>query len=108
MHKMLSISLKIQPLSNVSEREEWESSTREYEPFKVPREALPNRAWSIYTLLHVTSRYVKNAYLADCSRCPHGLSAFEFQQKKMRSQLLSEVPVGPGGLSARTPRTIRG
>jgi hypothetical protein len=28
----------MQPLSQVSEREERESSTREYEPFKVPRE----------------------------------------------------------------------
>jgi hypothetical protein len=65
----------MQPLSQVCEREEWESSAREYEPFKVPREALPTRAWSIYTpfpLLAVmskmrTSRTVRNA-LADCPR----------------------------------------
>jgi hypothetical protein len=37
----------MQPLSQVSEREERESSIREYEPFKVPREALPTQAWSI-------------------------------------------------------------
>jgi hypothetical protein len=65
----------MKPLSQVSEREERESSTREYRPFKVPREALQPRAWSIYypfPLLAVmgktrTSRTVRDA-LADC---PH-------------------------------------
>jgi hypothetical protein len=85
----------------------------EYEPFKVPRAALPTRAWSIYTPLPITSRYVKNAYHADYPRWPHGLSAMASRTLrvwiptvKMRSQLLSELLVGSGGLSARTPRTV--
>jgi hypothetical protein len=32
----------MQPLSNVSEREEWESSTREYEPFQSAKREPPN------------------------------------------------------------------
>jgi hypothetical protein len=65
---MLSISPKMQPLSKVSEREEGESSTMEYEPFKVPREALPARAWSIYT--------PPSRYWSLCQkRVPRGLSA---------------------------------
>jgi hypothetical protein len=84
----------MQPLSQVSEREERESSTSEYEPFKVPREALPTRAWSIY---NPPSRYKPL-----CEKCvPCGLSAMPSRivrvwipTVKTRSQRLSKVPVG--------------
>jgi hypothetical protein len=45
--KMLSISERCN-LRKASEREERESSTIANKPFKVPREALPSRAWGIY------------------------------------------------------------
>jgi hypothetical protein len=103
---MLSISPKMQPLSNVSEREDWKISTREYEPFKVPREALPTWAWSIYT--------PPFCYQLLCQkRVPRGLSAMPSRTVrvwiptvKTWSQRLSELPIAPGGLSARTPRTV--
>jgi hypothetical protein len=63
---MLSISPKMQPLSNVSEREERESSTKEYESSKC-QERLSQLEHGVYILLHpVTSRYVKNRHLTDC------------------------------------------
>jgi hypothetical protein len=56
----------MQPLSQVSEIEERESSTTEYEPFKVPKETLQPGHGVFILPLPVTSRYVKNVYLADC------------------------------------------
>jgi hypothetical protein len=78
----------MQPLSQVSEREERESSTREYISFKVPREPLQPWAWSIYTPL---SRG-KNAK-STAVRRPLGRV---------------DCPPGPRGLSTWAPRTVRG
>jgi hypothetical protein len=104
----------MQPLSQVSEREERESSTREYRPFKVPRR-LSNPGLGVYILpLPVTSRYGQNAYLADCPRCPRELSAFEFQRSKREVNGWqgwplgrADRPPGPRGPSAWAPRTVR-
>jgi hypothetical protein len=64
----------MQPLSQVSEREDRESSTREYGLSKC-QESLSNPRLGVFILpLPVTSRYGQNAYLADCPRCPRGLS----------------------------------
>jgi hypothetical protein len=98
----------------VSEREERESSTREYGPFKVPREALQPLAWSTNTPLPVTSRYGQNVYLADCPRLnSNGKNAKSTTGGTHRwvgrtvRQGHADRPPGPRGLSAERPRTVR-
>jgi hypothetical protein len=98
---MLTISLKMQPLSKVSEREERESSTNEYEPFKVPRESFP------------TSRAVRD----DLTDCPclnsNGTNAKSTVVRvacwvgRTVHQDPADCPPGRSGLSARAPRTVR-
>jgi hypothetical protein len=108
---MLSVSPKMQPLRKVSKREEWESSTREYEPFKVPREALPTRAWSIYTpfpLLAVmsktrTSRTVRDG-LTDCPRLNSNGKKHEVKDCQSCPLHQAGRPPGPRGPSAWTSR----
>jgi hypothetical protein len=113
----------MQPLSQVSEREERESSTREYGPFKVPRGTLQHRVWSIiyspFPLLAVmgktrTSRTVRDA-LADCPRLnSNSKNAKSTAGRTDRwagrtvRQDPADRPPGPRGSSAWDLRTVRG
>jgi hypothetical protein len=98
----------------VSEREERESSIREYGPFKVPRETLQPRAWSTYTPISITSRYEQNAYLAECSRLNSKGKhvklttgeTYRWAGWTVRQDPADRSP-GPRRLSAGRPRTVR-